>query len=253
MPAKKIFTQSEINSIIFDYVNTSLSTRDIAKKFSCAYNTINKVLKENNITFNGSLKISHKMVGKKYALGRKATQETREKLSKALKGKKPTTLGKIYTEQERKNISEGVKRGLKFSQKNQERLSKLNIVIKTVPKTEKEKQILKDYFKKVTKARDKCKALLRRVLKITGRKKVTKTYDALGYTEKELIKHIEAQFRDGMNWKDRESFHIDHITPVSWFLHRGITDPKIINALSNLRPLLPHENRAKKDDLIFLI
>lgn len=61
MPAKKIFLQSEVDSIIYDYVNTSSSTRDIAKKFSCAFNTINKVLKENNITndYTTTLTLAH--------------------------------------------------------------------------------------------------------------------------------------------------------------------------------------------------
>lgn len=161
--------------------------------------------------------------------GSKHSPESLAKMSASRKGQKPTTLGKVYTEQERKNISEGLKRA--FANKPHKRVQEARAI----------------GVEKIQKSRNKCKSLLRRILKITGNKKVTKTYEALGYTEKELIAHIEKQFKPGMSWEDRESFHIDHIKPVAAFVREGIFDPKIINALSNLQPLYPDENRKKSD------
>lgn len=146
-----------------------------------------------------------------------------------MKKRLPTTLGKVYTEQERQNISNGVKKA--FLLNPTQRVKSAKIIGVT----------------KIAKARSKCKSLLRRVLQLTGRKKVTKTYATLGYTEKELLTHISAQFKEGMSWESRESFHIDHIIPVAWHIKNGITDPKIINRLANLQPLYPDENRKKSD------
>lgn len=73
----------------------------------------------------------------------------------------------------------------------------------------------------------------------------------LGYTQEEFIAHIESKFKDGMSWERRSEFHIDHIRPVSSFIKQGITDPAIINALSNLQPLWKKENLEKGDKWIY--
>lgn len=78
-------------------------------------------------------------------------------------------------------------------------------------------------------------------------RKDRRTEALIGYTKEELRAHIEAQFRPGMSWTRRHSFHIDHRKPVAAFLREGITDPAVINALSNLQVLTPAENRAKSD------
>ncbi|AVH85447.1 hypothetical protein Rostov1_00057 [Vibrio phage Rostov-1] len=50
-----------------------------------------------------------------------------------------------------------------------------------------------------------------------------------------------------MSWDNWGEWHIDHIKPVAQFKREGITDPKIINALSNLQPLWAEENLKKSD------
>lgn len=88
--------------------------------------------------------------------------------------------------------------------------------------------------------------MLRRVLVMTRVRKDRRTEAMLGYSKEALRK---AQFRPGMSWGARESFHIDHKTPVAYFLRRGVTDPAIINALDNLQVLTPEENRRKSDSM----
>jgi len=226
---KVVFSDNDITKIIDLYLNTSNSTRDIAKEYGCAYNTINQVLKNNNVSMQGNSKIAAKNTGNTYRVGFKASEQTRLNNSIAMKKRLPTTLGKVYTEQERHNISIGVKKA--FLLNPTQRVKKARII----------------GTDKIIKARSKCKNLLRRVLQLTGTKKATKTYEALGYTEKELLAHISSQFKEGMSWESRESFHIDHIIPITWYLKNGVTDPKVINALSNLQPLYPDENRKKSD------
>jgi len=229
MTSSNKFTEEQIKDMVSMYSMPEYSTTDISKKYNCAKNTINRILRKNGVTFNLKQKISFKNTGNSYKKGKKISIEARQKMSKSRKGCKPTTLGKVYTEKEKLNISNGVKKAFSLNP------------------TKRMIEARKIGTEKINKARIKCKNLLRRVVNLTGNKKATKTYEALGYTEKELISHISALFKDGMTWEKRESFHIDHIIPISYFIKNGVTDPKIINALSNLQPLYPMENRLKSD------
>ena len=76
-------------------------------------------------------------------------------------------------------------------------------------------------------------------------KKYTRTEKIIGYKRDELVSHIEDQFKEGMSWDNYGEWHIDHIKPISVFLDNGITDPKTINALSNLQPLWAFDNLSK--------
>lgn len=89
------------------------------------------------------------------------------------------------------------------------------------------------------------RAMLKRVLKATGRKKTHRTHVMLGYNALELRRHIQSH----PNWDrcKKGVWHIDHIFPVKAFLDHNITSPKIINALDNLQPLPGPENLTKND------
>lgn len=68
---------------------------------------------------------------------------------------------------------------------------------------------------------------------------------SLGYSGYELMAHLERQFDRGMSWDNRGDWHIDHIIPISQYLAEGVTDPAVINRLSNLRPVWAKENLRK--------
>lgn len=74
-----------------------------------------------------------------------------------------------------------------------------------------------------------------------------RTEKILGYSIFSLVARIEFQFKDGMSWENYGKWHIDHKKPISRFLTQGVTDPKIINALSNLQPLWAKDNLSKGD------
>jgi hypothetical protein len=95
--------------------------------------------------------------------------------------------------------------------------------------------------------RSRYKNLVRRVLKKTSRRKEIPSEQYLGYSQQRLRRHLESQFTNGMGWERRDSFEIDHIIPVSRLMEIGITEPRIVNALANLRPVAMGENRAKSD------
>ncbi len=90
------------------------------------------------------------------------------------------------------------------------------------------------------------------MLKRTGQRKTERTHKMLGYGQEEFDHCLEGQFEPWMNWMNRghydatrPTWHIDHIRSIASFEQAGITDPKVINALSNLRPLLAIDNLRK--------
>lgn len=108
---------------------------------------------------------------------------------------------------------------------------------------------LKYYRNYSSKAENKpaiiARKLLSRVLNLSDKKKTSRTFNMLGYGKDELRSWIEPMFLSGMNWGNHGEWHIDHIKPISLFIKEGITDPSIINALSNLQPLWAKDNLSK--------
>lgn len=115
---------------------------------------------------------------------------------------------------------------------------------------ERRKEITSEYSKRQRLDPSKrpiltARALLARVIKATGKKKRGKTFDLLGYNSHEFCAHIEKQFLPGMTWANHGEWHVDHIVSVSEMLSLGITCPRKINALSNLRPMWAKDNLSK--------
>jgi len=67
----------------------------------------------------------------------------------------------------------------------------------------------------------------------------------LGYSGEDLRQHLSNLFHDGMDWQNFGEWQIDHIIPVSIFMRSGIYDVKMVNSLSNLRPVWTLENASK--------
>jgi hypothetical protein len=86
-------------------------------------------------------------------------------------------------------------------------------------------------------------------LKKQGLKKKDSTMSLVGCSKEELIKHLESQFKEGMNWENwsLNGWHIDHIRPCSSF---DLSDPAQVKECfhySNLQPLWAIENLKKSD------
>jgi hypothetical protein len=71
----------------------------------------------------------------------------------------------------------------------------------------------------------------------------------VNYTLKDLIAHLENQFREGMTWDNygKYGWHIDHRRPISSFNFTSYNDPEFKEcwALKNLQPLWAKENLSK--------
>jgi hypothetical protein len=103
----------------------------------------------------------------------------------------------------------------------------------------------RDLVQKREKARKAMYSMLQRCLKLSHTEKSAATYASLGYSPDDLYNHLDAKFLPGMSWNSRGAWHIDHIKTVAEFISEGITDPKIINALENLRPLWKQDNLSR--------
>jgi len=84
-------------------------------------------------------------------------------------------------------------------------------------------------------------------LKRRGMAKTHRTFDILGYTPTQLMRHLESQFVEGMSWDNTDEWHIDHIRPASSFTFTSMDDPefKACWALDNLQPLWGPDNLSK--------
>jgi hypothetical protein len=76
-----------------------------------------------------------------------------------------------------------------------------------------------------------------------GKVKSPRTIEILGCEWSFLQKHIEKQFKQGMNWGNRGEWHIDHIIPLA----SAKTEQDVIRLChySNLQPLWASENQKK--------
>ncbi len=87
---------------------------------------------------------------------------------------------------------------------------------------------------------------------LKGNKRGRKWETLVRYTLKDLKKHLEKQFRDGMTWENSDKWHIDHILPISkWNITSAeCEDFKRCWALSNLQPLWEHDNLEKHNKIL---
>ncbi len=94
--------------------------------------------------------------------------------------------------------------------------------------------------------------MLREQLRRVKLAKTSKTSELLGYNAQEFSAHLSSLFQPGMSWLNHGEWHVDHIKSVNKFIQEGITDPKIVNALSNLQPLWKLDNLSKGDKCLIV-
>jgi hypothetical protein len=109
----------------------------------------------------------------------------------------------------------------------------------------------KKRFKEKYRLAENLRQRIRKALK--NKTKFNKSMDLIGCDIITLKKHLESQFKNGMNWENYGQFgwHIDHIKPCASF---NLIDPeqqKICFHYTNLQPLWWDENIRKKDNIIF--
>lgn len=87
------------------------------------------------------------------------------------------------------------------------------------------------------------RTLICNTISARGHKKSAKAEEILGCSFIEFMSHIESKFLDGMSWKNRHLWVIDHNIPIAW----AETEEEIIalNHYTNLQPLWISDNIRK--------
>ena len=93
--------------------------------------------------------------------------------------------------------------------------------------------------------------LIRIAIVKKGFAKTSRTHEVLGCGYEFFKAHIERQFLKGMSWENRDSWHLDHITPIA----TAKTEDEVLalNHFSNLRPMWAKDNLSKGAKITHLI
>ncbi len=78
--------------------------------------------------------------------------------------------------------------------------------------------------------------------------KKNKTFELVGCAPEFLKEHLEKQFKEGMNWENRNKWHIDHIIPLS----SAKTEEELYKLChyTNLQPLWAEDNIKKSNKIV---
>jgi len=147
-------------------------------------------------------------------------------------------------------ISEA-KKGKKFSEKHKDALtsSRRKKLCKRLNISEQE---FKGFPTKGEQYKLRCcimNALKQHMISISVKDQDTLIVDTLGYTFNDLRNHLESKFESGMTWDNYGEWHIDHITPESWFSYTEIDSDQFRQcwSLENLQPMWAAQNRRKNN------
>lgn len=167
----------------------------------------------------------------------------------------------LSTEQRRKiNVAKGLSRGGPFSTKSTAQLHR-NIA-KVIRHS---RVVFKEDIKAVEREKDRAeytrnyrtipafmiKARLRRrvrkVIESQGAMKKGSTLGLIWCSSEHLKKHIESQFKEGMDWDNYGLWHIDHIRPCASFDLMREEEQRACFHWTNLQPLWAKDNLTKSD------
>jgi hypothetical protein len=200
---------------------------------------------------------------------RSECSECSKKNKKLIPKEKILNYNKIFREKNRDKLRKKQREYyLNNTDKEIERSKKRRTINKVIkqPKSEEEKKLTRQIWseknKKIInqKKRDKYKNniihrlsenlrnRLNSFLKANKLRKNNKTFDIVGCNPLFLKQYIETQFRDGMNWGNRNEWHIDHIIPLS----SAKTEEKIYKLChyTNLQPLWKNDNLKKGNKIL---
>jgi hypothetical protein len=85
---------------------------------------------------------------------------------------------------------------------------------------------------------------------VTREGNTQRSKDLVGCTIDELMRHLENLFTEGMNWENRNKWHIDHIIPICSFDLTIEEEQKKCFHYTNLQPLWAEDNLAKGSKII---
>lgn len=219
---KRIFNEDEIKEIIRLYVEEKMGTPSIGKVFNIDKRAINRTLKENGVVLDQS---GRRNIGGKKAADKRYAAKNKEKLS-------------LYHKEWAKENSENLK-----SKHTNWRNENRNKVRKWARDYERKRRAEDPKYRLAARTR----TAVYTCLKEANVAKYRSTFELLGYTLEELMKHLEKQFTSGMTWDNYGEWHVDHKIPMARFNFTSVEDPefKLCWCLENLQPLWELDNLSK--------
>ena len=90
------------------------------------------------------------------------------------------------------------------------------------------------------------------VLKENNMSKYDHYFDMLGYSQEDLVSHLDFLLNDGMTWENYGEWHVDHKLPIDSFNFRNSKDPEFKEcwSLNNLQPMWGSENISKGTNIL---
>ena len=222
MSKKITFNVEDIQEIIRLYTVEKMGTPSIGEAFKAHKTVINRTLRENGIALDQS---GRRNIGGKAAANKRYYSKNKENIKD------------YYKEWSKDNKIELKKYSQEWNKNNREHVNEY-----------------KRKYERMRCATDPKYKLGRNTrtavwtcLKERNVAKYRSTFETLGYTLEELMRHLENQFVEGMTWDNYGEWHVDHRIPMASFNFSSSDDNefKLCWSLGNLQPLWGEENLSK--------
>jgi hypothetical protein len=227
---KKIeLNKEELDNILKMYNDELLGTHTISIKTGINKQVINRILKENGVIFGPS--------GRRFIGGREIALKKHESKPETKERKKKNH--KKWAEQNKEHLKEYLK---EYREKNTEKIKK------TKRDYERNRKASDPLYKLISNFR----TAIYQVLKESNVEKNKHYFDILQYTPESLIKHLESQFENNMNWDNYGEWHVDHKLPITSFNIEEMGDEEFMRcwSLDNLQPMWGNDNIRKSNKII---
>ena len=227
---KKIeLNKEELDNILKMYNDELLGTHTISIKTGINKQVINRILKENGVTLGPS--------GRRFIGGREVAMKKYESKPET-KDRKKRNYHVWYNENKdyRKVYLK------EYREKNTEKIKK------TKRDYERNRKASDPLYKLISNFR----TAIYQVLKESNVEKNKHYFDILQYTPESLIKHLESQFENNMNWDNYGKWHVDHKLPITSFNIEEMGDEEFMRcwSLDNLQPMWGTDNIRKYNKVI---
>ena len=206
------------------YNDENLGSVYISQKTGLSRPTILKLLKENGVDMKPS---GRRNIGGKLIADKKWRDNNKEYMSN--KSKNWYSKNKEHVKEYHKTWRENNKDKWRKSKREYEKTRKSNDPV----------------YKLIGNFR----TAIYTVLKENNVKKFGHYFDILGYSQENLINHLENQFDDKMSWENYGKWHVDHKLPITFFNFISIEDEEFKKcwSLDNLQPMWGSENISKSN------
>ena len=222
MSKKIVFNAEDVQEIIRLYTLEKMGTPSIGEAFKTHKTVINRTLRENGITLDQS---GRRSIGGKSAADKRYYSKNKENIKEYHKEWSKENRDDLrqyhseWREKNRKKINESTRLWYLNKRRNDPSF-RLKCNTRTAVWT---------------------------CLKERNVAKYRSTFETLGYTLEELMRHLENQFVEGMTWDNYGEWHVDHKKPMALFEFTSVDDEgfKECWSLGNLQPLWGEENLSK--------